>query len=143
MKRLVYAMSTINPQMQRNWAMKAVIYDSNEGPIPHIHVYHDADHSKCSYVRLDKAEYSLHHDQNDPNTKNTPLDKKQLADLIKLLSSPWPRHYIELADGTIRVATGYEYCVTTWIDAYGDQEADKFSYDENGNLVMPDYSLLK
>ena len=30
MKRLIYAMSTINPQMQRNWAMKAVIYDKAE-----------------------------------------------------------------------------------------------------------------
>ena len=59
MKRYVYAMSTINPKMQKNWSMKAVIYDNNEGPIPHIHVYHDADHSKCSYVRLDKPEYSF------------------------------------------------------------------------------------
>lgn len=143
MKRYVAAMATINPQMQNNWAMHAVIFDRDEGPIPHIHVYHDASHDKCAYVRLDTPEYSLHHDQKDPNLKNSPLSKKQLANLIKLLSSPWPKHFIQLADGTIRVATGYEYCVTTWIDAYGDKESDKFTYDEAGNLVMPDYSKLK
>lgn len=136
-------MSTINPRLQKGWDMDAVIYDTNEGPIPHIHVYHDASHDKCAYVRLDKAEYSLHHDQNDNNKQNTPLSKEQLIQLTQLLSSPWPKHLIQLKDGTVRPMTGYEYCVETWIDAFGDKFIDSFQYDDDGTLIMPNYIMLK
>lgn len=139
----IYAMSTINPKMQKGWAIEVVIYDNNEGSVPHVHVYHDATRDKCAYIRLDKAEYSLHDDQNSPNSKNYPLSKKQLAQFIQVMSSPWPKHFIELNDGTIRVATGYEYAVMTWIDAYGDKEADKFTWNEDGSPRMPDYLLLR
>ena len=139
----IYAMSTINPKMQKGWAIQVVIYDNNEGSIPHVHVYHDATKEACAYIRLDAAKYSLHHDQNSPNSKNYPLSKKQLAQFIQVMSSPWPKHFIELNDGTIRVATGYEYAVMTWIDAYGDKEADKFKWNEDGSPRMPDYLLLR
>ena len=139
----IYAMSTINPKMQKGWAMEVVIYDNNEGPVPHVHVYHDATWDKCAYIRLDKAEYSLHHDQNSPNSKNYPLDKRQLNQFIKLMSSTWPNRFIKLADGTIREATGYEYAVTIWIDAYGEKTAKKFQWNEDGSPRMPDYLLLR
>lgn len=90
MKKLVYqpieAMSIINPKLCRNLAIQVEVEQRDEGEIPHLHVYHDKTRNpkKCSYVRLDKAEYSPHHDI-------MPLGNLK-DQFIKVMTSPWQKH---------------------------------------------------
>lgn len=133
----VEAMSRINPQLLENLSIEVVMYDENEGQIPHVHVYHDKtkDKRNCSVVRLDKAEYSTHHGE------PVKLNKQQKRQFVQVMSTVWPKHFVETSTG-VRPATGYEYCVTTWADAFEHGSYDKFKLDENGVPVMPDYEAL-
>ena len=133
----IEAMTIINPQYCKNHILHVEIEQTNEGPIPHLHVYHDHTRNpkKCSYVRLDKAEYSSHH-------KVVPLPKKIKQEFIELMSSPWQRELIEDNKGNVRKATGYESAVLTWCDTYEDGDMSKFDIDKDGIPIMPDYNLL-
>ena len=134
----IEAMTIINPQFCKNHTLHVEVEQSNEGPIPHVHVYHDhtRDSSKCSYVRLDKPEYSLHHH------KIVPLPKKIKREFIELMSNIWKKEFIEDNKGNVRNATGYESAVLTWCDTFEDGDMSKFNLDEDGIPIMPDYSLL-
>ena len=135
----IVAMSTINPRLCKNFGIEVEVEQRDEGPIPHVHVYHDSSRNpkKCSYIRLDRAEYSDHHKQ-----PSLPLPKKIKEQFIELMTSPWPKQLHQCADGTIRPATGYEAAVDTWVDTYEDGDYSKFSQDGDGNLICPDYSQL-
>ena len=135
----IVAMSTINPQMCKQFGIEVEVEQRNEGPIPHLHVYHDRSRNpkRCSYIRLDKAEYSDHHEQ-----PSAPLPKKVKDKFIQIMNSPWPKQLKQLADGTVRPATGYEAAVDTWVDTYEEGDYSKFTQDTEGNLVCPDYSRL-
>lgn len=135
---VIVAMSTINPKFCKNNNIQVEVEQRDEGPIPHMHVYHDKtrDPKKCSYVRLDLPQYSTHHGE-----ESLPLPKDVKEKFIKVMSSPWPGHYHECADGTVRVATGYEAAVDTWVDTYED-DYRKFQLDDNGDLIQLDYSVL-
>ena len=134
----VEAMSTINPQLNKQLGIDVAIYDTNEGPIPHIHVFLDKTRNpkNCAVVRLDKAEYSTHH--GEPVVK---MNKKQKDQFIRIMTSEWPGRYIEY-NGHPVPATGYEYAVSIWVESFEDGSYDKFMFDSNGVLVMPDYSSL-
>ena len=136
MKRYIVAMSIINPQFCKNHSIQIELEQSDEGPIPHVHVYHDHTRNpkKCSYVRLDKAEYSEHH----PVVK---LPRKAKREFIDCMKSSWGKQYILSIDGDVRVATGYEAAVNIWVDTYED-DYSKFNLDENGIPIMPDYENL-
>ena len=43
--------------------------------------------------------------------------------------------------GDIKIATGYQASVETWIDTFGNSSS--FTYDDDGFPLMPDYSELK
>lgn len=136
----IQAMSTINPRLCKNCGLIVEVEERDEGPIPHLHVYHDKtrDPRKCSYIRLDKAEYSDHHSR-----PSLPLpNKKAKQAFIQIMTSPWAKANHFLLDGTCKIATGYEAAVDTWVECYEDDDYSKFTQDETGNLVMPDYSKL-
>lgn len=136
----IEAMSTINPQLCEQSKILVEVEERNEGPIPHTHVYHDHTRNpkKCSYIRLDKAEYSDHHDK-----LSIPLpDKKAKADFIRIMNSDWPKYLCKTPDGDVRYKTGYEAAVDTWVDCYEKGSYDKFNLDDEGQLIMPDYSKL-
>jgi len=58
--------------------------------------------------------------------------------------SIWPKYLIQLDNGSIRSATGYEAAVEIWIDTYGMPKNIKFEKkNEDGSWKMPDYSILK
>lgn len=151
MKRLIYtplseedhntieAMSLINPQLCRQLGLKISVMQGGEGPIPHVHVYRgsDFDSGDCTYIRLDKPEYSQHH-----NKPVIELSKKEKEAFIQIMKSKWPKYYHESADGSVRKATGYEAAVDTWVDTYEDGDYSKFQLDMNGDPIMPDYSFL-
>lgn len=40
-EREISAMSTINPQLNTQLSIDVVVFDNNESPIPHVHVYLD------------------------------------------------------------------------------------------------------
>lgn len=136
----IEAMSTINPKMCDNSGILIEIEQRDEGPIPHMHVYHDRTRNKrkCSYIRLDKAEYSTHHKAPSPK-----LPKKAKQEFLKIMTSPWTKQIHTSPDGTMRVATGYEAAVDIWVDTWErENDYSKFTLDEHGDPIMPDYSQL-
>lgn len=133
----VEAMSTINPRLNKQLSIDVAIYDTNEGPIPHVHVFLDKTRNpkNCAVVRLDKAEYSTHH--GEPVVK---MNKKQKDQFIRIMTSEW-KWSPKLPDGGV-YPTGYERAVDIWVESFEDGSYDKFTFDSNGSLVMPDYSSL-
>lgn len=135
----VVAMATINPQLCKKFGIAVEVEQRDEGPIPHLHVYWDSTRNprKCSYIRLDKPEYSDHHGE-----VSKPLPKECKKQFLEIMNSEWPKTFHELADGTVKKATGYEAAVDTWVDTYENGSYDKFTLDNDGNLVALDYSTL-
>jgi len=133
----IVAMSVINPQFCRNHTVQVELEQRDEGPIPHLHVYHDhtCNPKKCSYVRLDKAEYSPHHPV-------IALPKNVKQEFIECMSKPWTKQYIASINGDIQIATGYEAAVSIWVDTYEGGSYSKFNLDENGIPIMPNYEEL-
>lgn len=127
----VEAMSTINPQLNRQLSIDVVVFDNDEGPIPHVHVYLDKtrDPRKCAVVRLDRAEYSTHH--GEPVVK---MNKNQKREFLRIMKSQW--------NSRLSSGTGYERAVDIWVDAFEDGSYEKFTLDTNGVPVMPDYETL-
>lgn len=130
-QREISAMTTVNLQINRQLSIDVVVFDSNEGPIPHVHVYLDKtrDPKNCAVVRLDKAEYSTHH--GEPVVK---MNKKQKKEFVRIMKSQW--------NSRISSGTGYERAVDIWVDAFEEGSYDKFTLDDNGAPVMPDYGNL-
>lgn len=134
----VEAMAVINPKLCKQLTIQVEIEQRDEGPIPHVHVYHDKTRNpkKCSYVRLDSAAYSVHHKD------NMVLPDKLKAEFVKVMTSPWPKHLVHTSNGD-RHLTGYEAAVDTWVDTFEDAgDYSKFQLDENGKLIPPDYTQL-
>lgn len=133
----IEAMASINPQLCENKTILVEVEQRNEGPIPHLHVYHDKTRNpkKCSYIRLDKAEYSKHHKDGKK------LNDKLKREFIEVMNEPWKKHIIETPTG-YRAATGYEASVEIWSDTYEHGSLDKFPTDSEGNIIQLDYSAL-
>lgn len=136
---VISAMALINPRLCKSRTILVEVEQLDEGPIPHVHVYHDKtrDPKRCSYIRLDKAEYLTHHG----GSKGIPFPPNLKKEFIEVMNSPWERHLIETSSG-IRPATGYEAAVLIWEDTYEDGSLDKFEVDEEGKLIIPDYGRL-
>lgn len=132
-------MALINPELCKNKSIRIELEQRDEGPIPHVHVYIDGRNpKKCVYVRLDKPEYSMHHSK---HRRTYTFNKAQKQEFIEVMSSIWKKHHTESeTTGETRPATGYEMAVRTWLDTYG--ETVPFNYDEDGFLIMPDYTKL-
>lgn len=92
---------------------------SKEGPIPHFHFYDD-EMKKKGCIRLDKAEYFVHGDNNHK------LNSKEVKNLINWMLS---KHRV--LDITI-----WEYMCILW----GDNNPEYLLPED---LVMPDYYQLK
>lgn len=129
-KEYITSSAMINPQLSEHLSIEVRVLQGGEGPIPHVHVYHDKTRNpkRCSAVRLDKAEYSQHH-KNLP-----PLDRKMKEEFIQIMNSRWVRRGSEY--------TGYVNSVDTWVDTYEHGDYSKFDLDENGVPKMPDYEEL-
>lgn len=136
MYRVVEAMATINPQLCKKLQIQVEVRQGNEGPIPHIHIFHDntRNSKKCSVVRLDRAEYL-------PGHFSLPLKGKVKDQFLKVMNSKWGRPEV-LEDGTAYTLTGYERAVEIWCDTHEDGSYSKFNLDEKGIPVIPDYELL-
>lgn len=136
--RSVYAMALINPTLSNQLTIRAEIEQRDEGPIPHLHVYHDRTRNpkKCSYIRLDKVAYSEHH------KSNLPLPRDLLKEFNELMTELWTGYIIKTPLG-YRPANGYEAAVYIWADTYESGSLDKFQLDDSGQLVVLDYSNLK
>ena len=76
-------MAIINPRLCNQLTIQVEIEQRDEGPIPHVHVYHDKTRNpkECSYIRLDKCAYSEHHKDNKP------LPKKLKNQFIELMNN--------------------------------------------------------
>lgn len=132
-------MAIINPSRCKHLKVQVEVEQRNEGSIPHLHVYHNKSRNpkECSYVRLDKAAYCEHH----RDAPKLPRDLKE--EFIFLMKEEWPKqHFQNPKTGDIKRATGYEAAVNIWVDTFTDDDYSKFSFDDTGNLIMPDYSQL-
>ena len=123
----IEAMAIINPKLSNNRTIQIEVEQRDEGSIPHVHVYHDKSRNpnKCSYIRLDRAEYSTHHKD------NIPLPKNLKDEFIEIMETPFRKY-----------SSGYEQAVETWADTYESGSFDKFPTDADGNLIIPDYAQL-
>lgn len=142
MKRIVkgsesiFAMAIINPRLCKQLSIQPELEQRDEGPIPHLHVYLDKTRNpkNCAYIRLDKAEYAPHH-------KSRKLSKLQKKEFLEVMSEITPKSLtVSITSGESKPATGYQHAVETWIETFG--ETIKFTYDDKGFLIMPDYSVL-
>lgn len=134
-EELLMEMAIINPRKCRNLTIQVEVEQRDEGPIPHLHVYHDKtrNQKKCSYVRLDEVDYAPFHDK-------IVLPKKLKAQFIELMTEP-SGDYIKDNNGDVIELTGYQSAVKTWVDTFED-DYGKFETDENGVVIPLDYSLL-
>ena len=93
---------------------------------------------KCAYIQLNDAKYLSNH-------KSAYLGKHK-DEFINIMTSIWDGYfYKNEITGEIRPANGYEAAVKIWVDTFEEGsiiDCGKFTVDENGNLIMPDYSLL-
>ena len=129
-------MAIINPKMCRNLTIQVEVEQRNEGPIPHLHVYHDKSRNprKCSYIRLDEVAYAPHHDE-------IKLPEKLKSQFIELMTAP-SNDYMENNKGTVVKLNGYQTAVKTWVDTFED-DYSKFNLDEDGIVIPLDYTKLK
>ena len=135
-EQYLYEMAIINPRMCRNLTIQVELEQRDEGPIPHVHVYHDKTRNrrKCTCVRLDKAEYTEHHSSGEP------LPRKLKEQFISLMTSP-SNEYSKNNKGKIVQLNGHQLAVKIWMDTYGDNYS-MFDFDEDGIPITPDYSKL-
>ncbi len=131
-------MAIVNPKLCKQLTIQVEIEQRDEGPIPHLHVYHDKTRNpkKCSYIRLDKCAYSDHHKD------NIPLPKKLKEQFVELMNSICRNSVMYDINNNIVPATGYQSAVLIWADTYEDGKLDKFKLDDNGLIKQIDYSKL-
>ena len=131
-------MAIINPKMCKQLSIQVEVEQRDEGPVPHVHVYLDKTRNKknCSFVRLDKPEYCTHHKDGKP------LNRKQKTEFIELMNHIAKGAVIYDKDGNMLPANGYQSAVMIWSETYEDGDLSKFTLDENGLIVTPDYSNL-
>ena len=139
MKRYVRAIATINSQMCDQFGVYVEVEQGEQGPVPHVHVYWDRSRipRRCSYVRLDMAEYSDYHKQ-----PSKPLPKQVKKVFLDVTAKEWSGMYLETNDGTPVRGTGYQRAFQIWADTYESGSYDKFKLDERGLPVMPNYDKL-
>lgn len=124
-------MAVVNPKLCNQLTIQVEVEQRDEGPTPHVHVYHDKTRNpkKCSYVRLDDASYcSFHGDA-------PKLPKELKKEFIQVMQSVYVRPV------TSEKRTGYEMAVNIWVDTYED-DFSKFQLDKDNKPIMPDYSKL-
>lgn len=133
----IEAMSIINPMLCKKLTIQVEVEQRDEGPIPHMHVYHDKTRNprKCSYVRLDTAEYSAHH------KNNVPLPRRLKEQFLDVMYEPIVQRKFDTSEGS-RYLTGYEQAVDTWVATFEDGDYSKFNLDKDGELIPPDYTKL-
>ena len=131
-------MAIINPKLCKQLTIQVEVEQRDEGSIPHIHVYHDKTRNpkNCSYIRLDKCEYSTHHKDNKLLPNNL---KKQF---ITLMNTNCRGTVMYDNNNKPVPATGYQAAVLTWADTFEDGSLDKFDLDKNGLIIQIDYSNL-
>lgn len=136
----LYEMAIINPKLCKQSKIQVEVEQRNEGYIPHVHVFLDKTRNKkkCAYIQLNDAKYLSNH-------KSAYLGKHK-DEFINIMTSIWDGYfYKNEITGEIRPANGYEAAVKIWVDTFEEGsiiDCGKFAIDENGNLIMPDYSLL-
>jgi hypothetical protein len=138
----ITVMAKINPPLHRRILNRigficVSVPQGEEGPIPHMHIYHDRslNDKRCSFIRLDKAEYSPHH-------PIVPLTNKLQSSFMEIMRSIWSNHHIRVNKELIE-ATGYEAAVDTWIETHGLADSIEFKRDlATGHWIMPPYEEL-
>lgn len=129
------AITIINPLFCKKQKLQVEVHQGNEGPVPHMHVYHDETRNpaKCSCVRLDKCEYA-------PGHEFTKMPRRIKKKFIKLMNAP-TNYGMKGKDGKIKPANGYQAAVQIWADTF-EEDLSKFNTDDNGYIIPVDYSKL-
>ena len=130
-------MAIINPSECKKLTIQVEVEQRDEGPIPHLHVYHNKNRNpkECSYVRLDKVGYAPHHDL-------IKLNKKLKSQFVHLMNMPCDE-YMKDKNGNIVELNGYQNAVRIWVSTFEDKDLSKFNLDENGIPITLDYEELR
>ena len=139
-KERLVEMAIINPKLSKRMKIQVEVEQRNEGPIPHVHVYHDHTRNlrKCSYVRIDTPKYSTHHGKD----KIIYLDRKLKEEFIEIMESKVEGVAIMNSKGEFYNPTGYQFAVYTWSQTFEDGDLSRFKLDSNGEILNLDYSNL-
>lgn len=131
-------MAIINPKACKHLTIQVEVEQRDEGPIPHLHVYHNKERNpmNCSYVRLDDCSYSHHH------KTGKPLPDKLKRQFIELMNAPCPNYVMYDNEDNMYPVTGYQAAVLIWADTYRNGDLSCFKLDDNGLIVQMDYSSL-
>nr|WP_300892883.1 hypothetical protein [uncultured Acetatifactor sp.] len=142
-------MAEIYPRYNRDHNIKSggfkvCVYEGDEGPIPHVHVYYEHKEMKnhgntktVAYVCLGTAEYAPQHRK---ETKE--LNSKERKALVKFFSTEIPNRFAKDKKGNLYPITCWEECVQHWIDENPGSEKYFEVDEETGLYSMPDYSEL-
>ena len=130
-------MAIVNPAECDQLTIQVEVEQRNEGPIPHLHVYHNKHRNpkECSYIRLDKVAYAPHHDI-------IPLPRKLKKQFIHLMNLP-ADEYMKDNNGNIVELNGYQSAVRIWSNTFEHKSLSKFKLDENGIPITLDYRKLR
>lgn len=118
---------------------RIAVVQGGEGPVPHMHMYFASKSEKreefISYPCLHEAIYAPQH----PNGKR--LNAQERKALVEFLNTFRKGAFTADAKGDPIPCNCWREAVDIWLMTYGDEKG-LFRYDEDGELVMPDYSEL-
>lgn len=117
---------------------RIVVPQGDEGPVPHLHMYFrnkkDKDLRYISFICLHKAEYA-------PQHEGKRLNFQERKAFIEFLNTFRKGAWMSDKDGNPIPCNCWQECVDTWINTHGDK-GNLFKRDEDGMIIMPDYSEL-
>lgn len=113
------------------------IVQAGEGIEPHVHVYLDDDsNGNAAYVCLASATYAPYHKD------GAKLNAEQKDALITFFNTMRKGTATKDKNGNFVPCNCWQEAVDLWISTYGLTKKDPFTYDKDGNPVMPDYGKL-
>ena len=147
----IYAMATINPQLNNQHTSRVFIAEQNEGKNkPHMHVEFEGKRGRTvtAYVSLTEAAYSDHHRY---GVMMTPKVKEEFLNVMTTL---WMKHHVEenvydekgepTGQTQLVPATGYEAAVQIWMDTWDPGSEARYQWDDKtGRAIMPNYEILQ
>ena len=101
----------------------------------HFRHKEDKDQQYISYICLHEAKYAPQH------KKGKRLTNSERDALIEFFNILRDKRYTKEKDGQYVPCNCWQECAYTWIDTWGDKGF--FKRDEDGILIMPDYTKLE
>ena len=136
---VIMEMAEIKPKLRPESKIRMWI-ESNEGPIPHVHVFFGK--SKLAYIKLGSAEYLNGHN------KSYVLNSKERKELVRFFNADINVSIPTKTGVEVITLTVWQYAVSLWQSFIqsDDEKLKVFNKEikvKDGQWLMPDYNELK